>query len=580
MSDLLKRLEKFSPEKRELILKKLREQQLAQAANNSHQKPRLVSVPRDRDFPLSFAQARLWFLDQLEGGNVAYNVPAALRLTGALDTAALERAIAAVIQRHEILRTLFPTVKGNPVQRIVQAAWPPLTRLDLRSLSEAEQAAKVQRLILADAQYSFDLARGPLLRVTLLQLGLTSHVLLINLHHIVSDGWSRTIFIREVAVLYQAFASGQPAPLPDLAIQYADFAYWQRQWLTNEMLETQFSYWQKQLTGAPPVLKLPTDRLRPPVQTFRGRREAIALSADLTQKLKELSQQSGATLFMTLLAAFVVLLARYSGQTDIVVGTPIANRNRIELEPLIGFFANVLVLRTQLQPDATFLELLGQVRQVTLAAYTHQDLPFEKLVEKLQPERTLSHNPLFQVMFVLQNAPRDKYELPGGLSIAAVQSESLMGKFDLTLNLSESETELRGFLAYNSALFDASTIARMGQHLQTLLAGVAANPAQKVTALPLMPPKEQHQLLVEWNRTQKAYPRSQCIHQLFEAQVVKSADAVAVVFADESLTYQELNSRANQLAHHLQVLGVGPEVRVGIYLERSPQMIVSLLGIL
>ncbi|MDJ0702182.1 MAG: amino acid adenylation domain-containing protein [Leptolyngbyaceae cyanobacterium MO_188.B28] len=580
MSDLLKRLEQFSPEKRELVLKKLREQQLATAEKNRSKKPRIVPAPRDSKLPLSFAQTRLWFLDQLEGGSVAYNVPAALRLTGYLHVAALEQSIAEMIRRHEVLRTTFPIVNGNPVQRITEHAFASIPILDLQSLSEQAQSSEVQRLAIEDAQRPFDLAQGPLLRVTLLRLGASSHVLLVNLHHIVSDGWSRAIFIREVAILYEAFSEGKPSPLPDLPIQYADFAHWQQQWLTGEVLETQLDYWQKQFSGAPPVLELPTDRPRPPVQTFRGGRETVALDAELTQKLKELSQQSGATLFMTLLAALATLLARYSGQEDIVVGTPIANRNQLELEPLIGFFANTLAIRTDLQQNPTFLELLAQVRQTTLDAYTHQDLPFEKLVEELQPERTLSHNPIFQVMFVLQNIPRDKYELPGGLSISTVQAEELIGKFDLTLRLSETETGLRGFWEYNSDLFDASTIARMVNHFQTLLEGIVVNPRQNISNLSLMTPTEQHRLLVEWNNTQLDYPNNQCIHQLFEEQVDKTPHAIAAVFEDQQLTYQALNSRANQLARHLKALSVGPEVLVGIYAERSIEMVVGVLGIL
>ena len=580
MSDLLKRLEQFSPEKRELILKKLREQQLAIEAQNRAQKPQIVPVPKAGDLPLSFAQARLWFLDQLEGGSVAYNAPSALRLTGRLHVTALEQAIAEVVRRHEVLRTTFPTVNGNPVQRIADDSSISIPIQDLQALSDPEQSSQAQRLVIEDAQRQFDLDRGPLLRVTLLRLGTESHVLLMNLHHIVSDGWSRSIFIREAAILYEAFSNGKPSSLPELSIQYADFAHWQRQWLTGEVLETQLDYWRQQLAGAPPVLELPTDRPRPPVQTFRGGRETIALNADLTQKLKALSQQSGATLFMTLLAAFAILLARYSGQEDIVLGSAIANRNRVELEPLIGFFVNTLALRTNLQQNPTFQALLAQVRQVTLDAYTHQDLPFEKLVEELQVERTLSHSPLFQVMFVLQNAPRDKYELPGGLSMTTVQAEWSVGKFDLTLNLSETETELRGFLAYNFDLFDATTIARMVKHFQTLLEGVVVNPQQRVSDLPLMTSTEQRQLLVEWNHAQMDYPDNQCVHQLFEEQAAKTPDAIAVVFADQQLTYQALNRRANQLAHHLQALGVGPEVLVGICAERSINMIIGLLGIL
>ena len=539
----------------------------------------ITPIVRTGSLPLSFAQQRLWFLEQLEGESATYNMHSAVRLIGHLDLAALEMAVQEIVCRHEVLRTAFEAVNGVPVQRIYPTLKVTLPVLDLQMLSAAEQSAEVRRLATEEAQRPFDLAKVPLLRVTLLQLGKESHVLLLTIHHIICDGWSTSIFIREMAALYKAFSKGAPSPLPELPIQYADFAHWQRQWLKGEVLETQLTYWWQQLTGAPPLLGLPTDRPRPPVQTFRGGTEQVPLSADLTRKLKTLSKQSGVSLFMTLLAAFATLLARYSGQEDIVIGSPIANRNRSEIESLIGFFVNTLVLRTNLQGNPNFLEVLNQARQITLDAYANQDVPFEQLVEELHPERNLSYSPLFQVGFSLENTPTESMEL-SGLTLTPLKVESITAKYDLTLSMQETESGLIGLWEYNSDLFDVATITRMAGHFQTLLEGIVANPQQRISELPLLSETEQNQLLVEWNDTQTDYPQDKCIHQLFEAQVERTPDAVAVVFENQQLTYKQLNSRANQLAHHLQKLGVKPEVLVGICVERSVEMVVGLLGIL
>jgi amino acid adenylation domain-containing protein len=541
--------------------------------------PAIVPVPREGEIPLSFAQQRLWFIDQLEGTSGIYNIPLALRLIGKLDKIALERAIQEVVQRHEVLRTTFERVNGSPVQ-VIDPTWTGnLSLVNLEGLAEEEQAAEVIRLGKEEALRSFDLVKGPLLRVTLLQLGEQSHVLLLTMHHIVSDGWSIGIFLRELSSLYTAFSQGDASPLPNLPIQYTDFADWQRQWLSGEVLESQLNYWKQQLQGIPPLLELPTDRPRPPLQTFQGISESFELSAELTQKLKTLSQKAEATLFMSLLGAFIVLLHRYSGQEDIIVGSPIANRNRVETESLIGFFVNSLVLRANLAGEPTFQELLKQIRQVALDAYGHQDVPFEKVVEALQPERSLSHSPLFQVMFVLQNVPKEKLELPD-LTLIPLEIESAVAKFDLTLLMEETEQGLKGVWQYNTDLFDGATICRMSGHFQSLLEGIVANPQQRVSELSLLTEAERYQLLVEWNDTQAEFPQDKCIHELFEEQVEKTPDAVAVVFEDQQLTYKELNGRANQLAHYLKMLDVGPDVLVGICVERSPEMIVGLLGIL
>lgn len=398
--------------------------------------------------PLSFAQARLWFLDQLEPGSSAYNIPAAVRLVGVLNGAVLEQSLNAIIQRHEILRTRFVLVDEQPVQVITPTLTVTLPVVDLQQLTDPE--AEIQRLAAQEAEQPFDLTKGPLLRVTLLKLGETEHILLFTIHHIIFDAWSREVLIRELATLYESFSRGQSALLPELPIQYADFAYWQRQWLQGEVLEQQLTYWKQHLGGNLPVLQLPSDRLRrcplgnrarPPVQTFRGATQEFEVTAPLTEKLKQLGQSEGVTLFMTLLAAFETLLYRYTNQEDICVGSPISNRNRSEIEPLIGFFLNTLVLRTDLSGNPPFQELLGRVRQVALDAYTHQDLPFEVLVEALQPERSLSHTPLFQVMFILQTAPLEPLELPG-VTLTPLKMPGVTAKFDLTLYLRETEQGL------------------------------------------------------------------------------------------------------------------------------------------
>ncbi|HID62186.1 MAG TPA: non-ribosomal peptide synthetase, partial [Anaerolineae bacterium] len=542
--------------------------------------PPIQPVPRDRDLPLSFAQQRLWFLDQLEPGSPFYNIPTAVRLTGPLDVAALEQTLNEIVRRHEALRTTFETVDGRARQVIAPELTVPLPVTDLTDLPEAEREAEALQLASQEAQRPFDLARGPLLQARLLRLGGEDHVALLTMHHIVSDGWSMGILIQEIAALYEAFSNGRPSPLQELPIQYADFAHWQREWLQGETLEAQLSYWKQQLDGSPPLLELPTDRPRPAVQSFRGRTQAFALPKDLSRAIKDLGHQEGTTLFMTLLAAFQSLLYRYTGQETINVGTPIANRTQSEIEGLIGFFVNTLVMRADLSGDPGFRELLKRVREMALGAYAHQDLPFEMLVDALQPERNLSHSPLFQVMFVLQEAPTGAQAL-SDLTLRGVEAETGVAKFDLTLSMAEDGDGdgLGGVFEYNVDLFDAATIERMIAHFQTLLEGIVADPNRPISELPLLTEAERRQLLVEWNDTVADYPQDRCIHELFEAQVERTSDAVAVVFEGEELTYDELNRRANQLAHHLRKLGVGPETLVGICVERSPEMIVGLLGI-
>src|SRR5256884_1704243 len=529
--------------------------------------------------PLSFAQQRLWFIDQLEPQSALYNIPLALRLTGTVHLSALQQTFNEIIRRHEVLRTTFASINGEPLQIISPHATVKLPVLELSELPENERETEARRLSSHEAQQPFDLSRGPLFRIQLLRLSPTEHILLCTMHHIVSDGWSMGILIREVAALYEAYSQHQPSPLPELAIQYADYALWQREWLSGEVLELQLSYWREQLRGAPAVLELPTDRPRPAVQSFRGSTHQIQLSAELTEDLRKLSRQEGVTLFMTLLSAFSLLLSRMSGQEDVVVGTPIANRTRMETESLIGFFVNTLVLRTKIEARESFRELMRRVREVTLGAYSHQDVPFEKLVEELQSERDLSHSPLFQVMLVLQNAPREALRL-GELELRAAGVTNETAKFDLTLELAESVEGVDGVWQYNTDLFDGETIERLSSHFQTLLEAIVREPEQTVSELELLTSAERAQLIVEWNQTTREYPQQQCLHELFEAQVARTPEAVAVVYQEQQVTYAELNARANQLAHYLQNLGVGPEVLVGICVERSVEMVVGLLGIL
>ena len=538
-------------------------------------------LPRDEnaELPLSYAQQRLWFLDQLQPNSALYNIPIALRLVGTLNQAALAQSLEEIIHRHEALRTNLMTVDGKPRQIIQTVTNWTVSVVNFRHLSTSAQEIAAQKLAQEQVIEPFDLAKQALVRATLVLLSKTEHLLLVCMHHIVSDGWSMGVFVQELAALYNAYSQGLPSPLAPLPIQYADFAIWQRNWLVEDVLQSQLSYWQQQLKDAPALLLLPTDRPRPAVQTFVGAYQDFALSVELTQGLMQLSQQQDCTLFMTLLAAFDVLLYRYTGTEDILVGSPIANRDRSEIEGLIGFFVNTLVMRSNLSENPSFAELLTRVRSMALSAYAHQNLPLEMLVEALQPERDLSHTPLFQVMFALQNPYLSEVEL-SGLSISSLPIEGATAKFDLTLAMENTGNGLIGVWEYNTDLFDASTIERMTGHFLTLLSSIVANPLEQISQLPLLTEPEKQQLLIEWNHTQVDYPVDQCIHQLFEQQVRRTPDAVAVVFEEQQLTYHELNCRANQLAHYLQSLGVGADVLVGICVERSWEMIVGLLGIL
>ncbi|BAY65333.1 amino acid adenylation domain-containing protein [Calothrix brevissima NIES-22] len=551
----------------------------ATKTNSQVEEIKITRIARSPHLPLSFAQQRFWFLTQLEMHSSAYNMPSAVRLQGNLNIKALQQTFQEILRRHEALRTNFQTIEGQPVAVILPPAAVQLPILDISNLPANQQELEVQKQTTEEAQTPFDLNNGCLLRVKLLRLSEQEHILLLTMHHIASDAWSTDILLREFVILYQAFCEAQPAPLAELPIQYVDFAAWQRQWLQGERLESQISYWRQQLEGVPELLELPTDFPRPPVQSFQGATYSVKLPQQLSVGLNQLSQQQGTTLFMTLLAAFKTLLYRYTGSEDLAIGSPIANRDRIELEGLIGLFINTLVLRTNLAGNPSFIELLKRVREVALGAYAHQDLPFELLVEELQPQRNLSHTPIFQVMFVLQNASMSALELPG-LTLSYLPVDSGTAKFDLTLDMTETIEGLVANFEYNSDLFQESTIKRMARHFQTLLEGIIANPQQRLSQLPLLTSSEQHQLLQQSHNTEITYPVDEFIHELFAQQVEKTPDAVAVVYENQQLTYQELNAKANQLAHYLRSLGVKPEVLVGICIERSLEMVIGLLAIL
>ncbi|MDT5295930.1 MAG: hypothetical protein QOJ76_2810, partial [Acidobacteriota bacterium] len=542
--------------------------------------PPLVAGERVGALPLSFAQQRLWFIDRLEGASPFYNSPAAVRLSGHLDVEALRRTLSEIVRRHEALRTRFVEVGGEPRQLIDEAREVELAVTDLSHLSEEEREAEARRLAAEEARRPFDLAQGSLLRAGLLRLGEEEHVALFTMHHIVSDGWSMGVLVKEVAALYEAFSCGEESPLAELEIQYADYAVWQREWLQGELLERQMQYWRTQLGGELPVLELPTDRPRPAVQSHRGAHEIVKLPAELSAALREMSRREGVTLYMTLLAAFEVLLSRYTGQQDVVVGTDVANRTQGETEALIGFFVNQLVMRADLSGDPGFRELLKQVRETALGAYAHQDVPFEKLVEEFQGERDRSRTPLFQVKFVLQNAPQEELRL-GGLTLESMKSGSGAARFDLVVLLNETpEGQLSGVWTYCTDLFDATTIKRMSGHFQTLLEGIVESPDQHVSRLPLLGDGERQELLRGRNRTAREYCGEEFAHRLFELQVERTPNATAVAFEGETLTYAELNARANQLAHHLMSLGIGRDVPVGILMERSLEMVVAVLATL
>jgi amino acid adenylation domain-containing protein len=515
----------------------------------------------------------------LEPNNSFYNMPAAFHLKGTLDLSAIENSINEIVRRHEILRTTFEVNGGRPVQKINPTEPVKIPVIDLREKPAGERSALAQSLAVEERNRPFDLSKGPMLRTSLIRLEEDEHILLMTLHHIASDGWSTKIFVQELKTLYSSFISGKTSPLDELPIQYADFAVWQRKSLSGKMLDEHLAYWKTRLEGLPPMLELPSSHPRPKIQSLKGATATVFLPKEMSDGLKGLMQQEGVTLFMALLAGFQVLLYRYTGQHDIAVGVPIANRSLLEVEGLIGFFVNTLVMRTDLSGQPSFQTLVKQVREVALGAYAHQGMPFDKLVEELQPERSLSHSPLFQVMFSLQNTPREVVEL-AHLTMTKIEVETTTAKFDLSLVIDDKPEGLKCEFNYSTDVFDESAIRRMGQHYEMLLRAIISDPQQPISCVQMLTQAEKDQVLVEWNNTKKDYPQDRHIHEFFESQVERTPDSVAVTFEGQKLTYSELNARANQLAHFLQSLGVGPEGIVGICVERSPEMIIGLLGIL
>jgi amino acid adenylation domain-containing protein len=541
--------------------------------------PPLISVPREGPSPLSFAQQRLWFIDQLEPDSSLYNIPVALRVEGPLDGEVLALCLGEIMRRHEALRTVFATRDSAPVQVIQPVAPFSLPLVDLAGLPARTRDPAALFLANEEADRPFDLGRGPLLRGVLLRLAEEEHVLALTVHHIGSDGWSMGILVREAALLYAAFSEGRPSPLPELPVQYADFAVWQSSWLQGEILESEVSFWRRQLAGLPPLLELPTDRPRPAVQSFRGASRPVRLPTELTRHARALCRHEGATLYMVLLAGFQALLARYSGQQNLAVGSPIAGRNRIEIEGLIGFFVNTLVLRSDLAGEPTFRELLSRVRETALAAYLHQDVPFDRLVEELAPERSLAQTPLFQVVLVLQNARAGGLEIPG-LHLRLANVERTTAKFDATLSLEERDGSLAGEFEYSTDLFDAATIGRLAKHFEWLLTAAAATPDLRVSDLPLLAATERHQVFVEWRGRGEQPCSASTLHSRFAARSRLTPEAPALTCGDVTLSYGELNCRSNQLARRLRGHGAGPESRVGLCMDRSPDLVVGILGIL
>ena len=574
MSVPLQSIAGFDPQKRELL-----SLLLARQGIDPGRAPIVPQARRAGGLAVSFAQERLWFIDRLAPGGSAYNLPVALRLTGELAPSLVARIFSEIVRRHEILRTTFDEAEGRPVQVVAPAAPVTLPQIDLGALAAAAREDEAERLATAEARRPFDLARGPVLRLALVRLDAGEQVLLATMHHIASDGWSARVLISEVAALYEAFGRGLPSPLPELPIQYADFASWQRQWLQGAVLDAELAYWRQQLPAGRPPTELPTDRPRPAVQSTRGRSRLASLPALLVEGLRELGHRQGATLFMTLLTGILALLNRVTGQEDLTIGTPIAGRNRAELEKLIGCFVNTLALRAVLDAGRTFGENLAAVRQAAVGAFSHQELPFEKLVAELKPERDLGRTPLFQVMFVLQNTRVPALTLPG-LDLEPLPVESRTAAFDLTVRLVETASGVESVWEHRSDLFDPATIVRLQRQLERLLAGAVAEPGRRLAGLPLLSAAERHHLVLEWAGSGKERRTERCLHRLFEERAARRPAATALICGELRLSYGDLDRLADRLAHRLRGLGVGPEARVGLCAERSAEVVVGILGIL
>lgn len=568
-NELQKRILELSREKRFLLDLKVNELSKLSAL------PPIARRLNRLTAPLSFAQQRLWFLDQLESGGSLYNIGKCFRVHGPLNTEALRNALETILERHETLRTVFHSLEGVPVQVILGNRSIDFPILDLQKFPDDVRESELQKVVQAEAGRPFNLSQDLMLRVLLIRQGKEDHVLLLTMHHIASDAWSIGLLMKEIGIFYTSALTGIPPVLPQLPIQYADFSQWQRDWLQGENLQSQLSYWKAKLEDSPPLLPLPADRRRPALQSYRGAKIRFRLSHALTKSLSAISIQQGATTFMTVLAAFKVLLCRYSGIEDIVIGTTIANRNRTELENLVGFFVNTLVLRTDLSGNPSFRELLIKVREVALEAYSNQDLPFEKLVEELQPARSLSHSPLFQVLFVFQNAPNESLRVPG-LAFESISLDSTNAKFDLTLTVLQEEEGTLCVFEYNTDLFNSGTIVRMASHLEKLLEQFTVNPDVRVLNATMLTEDEKNELM----RSNITDLPAKCVHQLFEEQAQKSEEKIALLLEGKSLTYRELNERANCVAHYLQKLGISRESVVGLCMDRSVDMVIGLFAIL
>jgi len=575
--DLTQQLAALTGAKRVLL-----ELQLMKKNQRAEKMRQAIRPRRLKSSPLSYSQQGLWVLNQLMPGESVYHSPTAARLRGTLDVPALQQALQAIVDRHDSLRTIFSVVDGEPMQ-VVEDLTLEAPVIDLSTMiDENRRDAEALRILEHDARRPFELSTGPLIRAIIVRLRPDEHILLVTMHHVVTDGWSIGLFHRELSSLYKAFASHSPSPLPDLPIQYIDYAMYQREWFEGKVYESQLAYWKKQFATMPPALELPADHPRPIVQAyraFRGNQHTMTLSADLARRIRTLCQRENVTLFMVLMAAYQILLHRYTGEEDIVVGSPIAGRSLAETEDLIGLFINTLAIRSRVSGDATVRDFLNHVKQVALGAYAHQDLPFERLVKELQPDRTLSHNPLFQVMFVLQSEEILPLNLPG-VTAEHFRIDHVIANFDLTLDITEHGDELACMFESNADLFDPETITRLMGHFQVLLEGMTQNPGLKVSELPLLTEDERQQLLYDWNKTRADSTNAASIQEMFERQAGASPDAVALFCDGVQLTYRELNERANQLAHCLRERGVGRDTMVGMCLHRSPNLMIALLGIL
>jgi len=575
MSDTITDVTTLTPQQRTILELKLKEKRAATAVA----RPVIETQSRDTDtFPLSFGQQRLWFVQGLSPESYMFNIPHALRLHGKLDAGALEEALNEIVRRHEILRTTFVVRDAQPMQVIAPPFRVNLPVQNLTGLGPEKREAEARRLADREARRIYDLEQGPMFRVRLLQLTDDEFVLVVCMHHIICDGWSLGVFYRELETLYRAFLTGQKSPLIDLPLQYVDFAIWQRETLGDDVLQKQIDYWREQLSQSLAPLELPADHPRPALQTFVGSTQTRLLPKSITSSLEDLSRAAGTTMFMTLAAAFQTQLHLYTGRRDIVIGTATAGRNRVELEGLIGFFTNTLVLRTDFSGNPSFREMLGRVRETALGAYAHQDVPFEKLVEEIEPKHDLSYSPLFQVGFLYEEAQSQPFVL-SGVRASHFDIESASAKWDLSLALIENRQGLLAQMEYNTDLFEFATIQRMLGHLEHLLETIVAHPDRKLSELCLLTESEWRQLVVDYNATRKEFPNHLCFHNLFELQVERTPDALALVCGAEELSYSQLNAAANQLAHRLIEAGIGPEKRVALCLERSPQMVIALLAV-